>query len=538
MIEKFSPMMERYKKLKESYKDAFLFYRLGDFYEMFFEDAVEASKLLDLTLTGRDCGLAERAPMCGVPYHAADQYIAKFIKLGKKVAVCEQLTSPGESEGLLERDVVRVVTPGTVTEETMLEGSSGNYLASAVVSGKRAAIAYSDVSTGELKAVESDVSRLVDFLASLSPSEIIASREACDLISASDLVRLGRLVKPEAFYDYSFDFDNSVKMICRFFGVYDIAALGLEESKLAVRALGGILKYIETTQKRDLKNILPPKILRPDNVMFLDFSTKRNLELIETLADKSRSGSLLGVLDRTKTNMGSRLIKKWITEPAGKLEEIEYRLNAVAELKSGRPLREKLALLLSDVRDVERITSKIACSNVNPRECRSILFSLNRLKPVKELLKEAKSTYLLDISQRIDPLENIAFLLENALAENPPALMKDGGAIKAGYSAELDKYREAAVSGKRMIAEYEAKEKSETGIKNLKIGYNRVFGYYIEISNSSVAAAPYRYERKQTLSTGERYVTKELKELEESILGAEENSKKLEEKLYSEIKKN
>lgn len=531
--------MEHYISVKEKHPDAVVMYRLGDFYEMFFEDAKEVSKLLDLTLTGRDCGLEERAPMCGVPYHAADSYVAKLVKLGKKVAICEQLTTPQDQKGMVERDVIRIITPGTVTDDEMLEGALNNYLASVCVKGAKCAVAYADVSTGEIKAVEiSAAADTVDeFLLALSPSETLANGEAYSIIKSLETVKQGRLVRPQAYYDYSFDYDNAAKSVTSFYKTYSLDALGLSEGNtLAVCALGALLEYIESTQKRTLSHFLTPKILRPGKTMFLDYNTKKNLELLETLSDKAKKGSLLSVLDHTRTNMGARLIRKWITEPLQTPAEINRRLDAVEELIHKKTVSEQLGIFLSNVRDVERLCNKIAYNNINPRECRAIVYSLRQIPLLKNLLVKMKSAALIDINNRLDTLDGTVKLIESAISENPPVALKDGGVIKTGYNEELDTYREAGTSGKKWIAEYEAKEREQTGLKTLKVGFNRVFGYYIEVSNSYLNQVPYRFERKQTLSTGERFITAELKKTEELILGAEENALKLEEKLYSEIK--
>ncbi|MFA5449414.1 MAG: DNA mismatch repair protein MutS [Clostridia bacterium] len=535
MREKLSPMMAHYMSVKDEYPDAILLYRLGDFYEMFFDDAVEASRLLDLTLTGRDCGISERAPMCGVPYHAVEGYIAKLVKLGKKVAICEQLTTPADQKGMVKRDVVRVITPGTVNEESMLEGASNNYLASVFVRKNAAAIAYADISTGEIR-VSPIGDDIEGYLLTTAPSEIIANSEGYRIISDYESVVQGRLPKPQAYFEYSFDSDSAAKILTRLYGVNNIAALGLEQGSHAVSALGGLLQYVESTQKRLLSNLLTPKTIRSGEYMYIDYRAKRNLELLETLSDKAKHGSLLGVIDRTKTNMGARCIKKWILEPLQNPKDINRRLDAVEELIKQPAVLDKLGDILGNIRDIERVSNKIAYNTINPRECNGVQVSLEEIPNIKQFLSKLKSEYMVSLHSRLDALPQVAKLLQLSLNDNPPLTLKDGGVIRSGYNSELDTYRSAQSSAKKWMAEYEAKERELTGIKNLKVGFNRVFGYYIEVSKSNQSLVPYRYERKQTLTSGERFFTEELKKMETLILNAEENAQKLEERLYAEIK--
>lgn len=537
--EKLSPMMEHYLSVKKDYPDTVLIYRLGDFYEMFFEDALEVSRLLDLTLTGRDCGLAERAPMCGVPYHAVDNYIAKLVKMGKKVAICEQLTAPGDQKGMVKRDVIRVITPGTVTSDEMLEASANNYILSVYAAPKAAALAWLDVSTGDLKAMElkeDALGRIEDLTLSIAPSEIICNTEGCERLKYTEGVSTGKLPRPQNYYDYSFDIDIAGRTVKEFYKVYNLAALEMDTAPYALSAVGGLLHYVESTQKRSLAHILTPKLVRQSGQMFLDYNTKRNLELTETLTDKSKTGSLLWVLDKTKTNMGARCLRRWIQEPLLDIAEIRLRQQAVGELYKSRELRAEFSAVLGGIRDVERLCNKLAYNSINPRECLAIGYSLKQLPTVKKLLGKAKSAYLVDIDKRIDPLENIKNLIDTAIDEQAPAVLKDGNIIKTGFHEELDGYRAAQSNAKKWLAEYEAKEREATGLKTLKLGFNNVFGYYIEVSNSYLNQVPYSYVRKQTLSTGERYITPELKKMEELILGAAEKAQKLEEKLYSGVK--
>jgi len=531
--------MEHYLSIKKDYPDTVMMYRLGDFYEMFFEDALEVSKLLDLTLTGRDCGLSERAPMCGVPHHAVDNYIAKLIKAGKKVAICEQLSSPGDQKGMVKRDVIRVITPGTVTSDDMLEASTNNYILSVFATPKTAALAWLDVSTGDLKAVElrdETAGRLEDLSLSIAPSEIICNTEGCERLKYTEAVTTGKLPRPQNYYDYAFDIDNAGKTAREFYKVFTLSALELDTAPVALSAIGGLLQYVESTQKRSLSHIMPPKIVRQSGQMFLDYNTKRNLELTETLTDKTRTGSLLWVLDKTRTNMGARCLRRWIQEPLQDAAEIRLRQQAVGELVKNRELRAEFMSILGGIRDVERLCNKLAYNNINPRECLAVGYSLKQIPLVKKLLGKAKADFLTNLNRCLDPLEGIKTLVELSIDEQAPSVLKDGNIIKTGYNEELDGYRAAQSNAKKWLAEYEAKERESTGLKTLKLGFNNVFGYYIEISKSYLNQVPYSYVRKQTLSTGERFITPELKQMEDLILGAEEKAQKLEEKLFSYIK--
>lgn len=537
-VNKLSPMMEHYTALKKEYPGTIMMYRLGDFYEMFFDDAIEVSKLLDLTLTGRDCGLTERAPMCGVPYHAVDAYISRLIKLGKKVAICEQLSNPGDQKGMVKRDVIRVITPGTLTDDEVLETGVNNYLLSAFAAGGTTGVAYSDVSTGEvfLTEIEDDSAKLEDFLLALAPSEIISNAATAATLKKLEGVSQGKLPKPDPYYDYSFSADNAENKVKTFYKINNLAAIGLTGGEKTLCALGALLDYLEATQKRTLAHIKVPQIIRKDSEMFLDYNTKRNLELTETLNEKNKVGSLLGVLDATVTNMGARCLRRWIQEPLRKSSEINLRLDAVQELYIKKDMRAELTATLSKVRDLERLCNKIAYNSINPRECLAISFSLQQIPIIVKVIKNAKSKLIADTAEGLNPLTEISELIQSAITENPPTVIKDGGYIRAGYNNELDEYRSAQSNAKKWLAEYEAKIKQESGIRSLKLGFNRVFGYYIEVSNSFLKQVPYDFERRQTLTNGERFVTPDLKKMEQAILGAEEKSIKLEEILYSRIK--
>lgn len=536
-VAKLSPMMEHYKKLKEQYSDTILMYRLGDFYEMFFDDAIEASKILDLTLTGRDCGLEERAPMCGVPFHAADGYVSKLVKSGKKVAICEQLSAPGDQKGMVKRDVVRVITPGTITDDEMLDATANSYLMSIVSLKNGAGLAWADVSTGEVFARELIAkNNLEDIILSIAPSEIIADGIMAREILEFESVALGKLPRPQSYYDYAFEKENAKRSILSFYEVNNLNSFGLEDGSPLVLALGGLLDYVSGTQKRKLNHLRAPQIIRTGDRMFLDFNTKRNLELTKTLFDNSKVGSLYWVLDKTRTSMGARLLRKAIEEPYSRIEDINARLDGVEELVKNPFMREELGEALTSIHDVERLCNRIAYGTITPRGAQSIAYSLKKLVFVKDALRKAKTMRITLLRDIIDPMEDLANHIMGALVDTPPVTVKDGGIFREGYNAELDSYRNARTSAKVWLSEYEAKEREETGIKQLKVGYNRVFGYYIEVSNSNLPLVPYRFERKQTLTTGERYITEELKKMEEVILGAEEKALTLENKLFQEIK--
>lgn len=534
--EKMSPMMIHYREIKKNYPDAVLMYRLGDFYEMFFDDALEASRILDLTLTGRDCGLKERAPMCGVPYHAVDAYVSKLIKCGKKVAICEQLTAPGDQKGLVKRDVVRVITPGTVTGDSMLDATDMSYIAAYYKKGASEGVAWLDVTTGETMVWDAEGIGVEERLLQISPKEIIANADGFDYLINTDAVQGGRLPKPERHYEYAFSEDNAEKTVKDFYGVFSIDALGMGALKASRMALGGLLDYITATQKQHLDHISTPKTVLNSDEMFVDFNTRRNLELTETLFDRAKHGSLLWVMDKTVTNMGARALRKTVLAPFRRLKDIEQRLDAVEELVKKPKILIQTRDALKDIRDVERLRNKIAYNTINPRECMGIAVSLDAIARLKEAASVLKSERMTALNALIDPLEELKNAVFDTVCDNPPATLKDGGVIREGYSEELDKLRSAKSSAKSWIAEYEAKERAATGIKQLKIGYNRVFGYYIEVSNGNLANVPYRYERKQTLTTGERFITDELKKMEEVILGAEEKALVLEESIFRELK--
>lgn len=529
-----TPMMQQYMDVKAKYKDCILFYRLGDFYEMFFEDALTASRELELTLTGRDCGLSERAPMCGVPYHAVETYLNRLIEKGYKVAICEQMEDPALAKGLVERDVIRVVTPGTVIESGMLDERSNNFLLSVCFSGDKAGLAFADVSTGEffVHQVEHAAQTLADEVGRIGPVEIIAS----------DLVRLRTYVNRDDVSmseepGASFQFQRASEILCRHFHLQDLSPLGLtDEYRLAAQAAGALMRYLDETQKNALEHITELRIYQGGHTMLLDRNTRRNLELTESLRSRSKKGSLLWLLDKTSTAMGGRLLRSWIEQPLVDREEIQRRLDAVAEFAGQHVLTMTLSEELQGVYDVERLLSKVSYKSLNARDCLSLCASLQKVPGIRNLLSSAQSQSVRDVYALLDPLEDLTALLERAIHPDAPPVISEGGIIRDGYSAILDEYRAAATNGKQWIVDLEAKEREATGIKNLRIQYNRVFGYYIEVTKSYYDMVPMHYQRRQTLANSERYITPELREIEQKIVGAQEQSVRLELQLFTEIR--
>lgn len=531
-------MMKFYLTLKEKYNDSLLFFRLGDFYEMFFDDAKIASKELDLTLTGRDCGLEERAPMCGVPFHAADGYIAKLVQKGYKVAICEQLTAPEQGK-LVERDVIRVVTPGTVIEDNILDDKKNNYLACVFANEKCYALSWIDVSTGEFNTFQSEYkefSSIEDILSTFAPSEIIANEFAYNQSKDLSSVRVGRLPKFQKYFDWAFDYDTAYNALLKQFNISTLSKFEFDDKKFAVSAAGALINYVNDTQKRSLAHISSIRYVQNNKYLIMDNNCRRNLEICENTRDSSKKATLLWVLDKTKTNMGARNLRRWLEQPLRDSKAINDRLDSVEELEQNTRMRTNLGEFLSDIRDIERLTSKVAYGTPTPKDLLALGLSLQSLPKIKQILTNAQTLMLVNIQKDIYLLEDVAKKLVDAISENAPALMKDGGFIKEGYNHELDELRHAGSLGKQWLANLEAQEKESTGIKNLKVGYNKVFGYYIEVSKTNVDKVPYRYQRKQTLTTGERYITQELKEIEEKLLGAKENALEIENKIFEELK--
>ncbi len=535
-----SLMMRHYLETKEKYKDCILFYRLGDFYEMFFDDAEKVSKLLDLTLTGKDCGLEDRAPMCGIPYHAADVYISKLVSMGEKVAICEQLSDPKEAgRGLVERDVVRVVSAGTLIDDTMLDEKKNNYIACLFKSGDTIAAAWTDITTGEFSAMEftgsSAVEDVVNQLVTLSVAEVICNEEM--LLSARDLKEIKHNLLPafSCYVPWAFNVKHAEKNLLEQFETRSLAAYGIAGKENCIAAAGALIEYLRETQKHSLNNINSIQIVNREQYMVLDSIAVRNLELLRSNAEGKKYGSLLWLLDKTRTGMGARLLNQMILSPLKEIDKIEYRQEGVSELFNASVVRMGLAETLREVKDIERLSGKISNGNFSPRDCVALAASLNAIPSVKFQLTGFSSKILTDIDGNLLDMKILADLLTSAITDNPPALMKDGGYIREGFNKELDELRMIGCNGKELILQIEAREKERTGIKNLKVGYNRVFGYFIEISNSFRDKVPDDYIRKQTLTTGERFITQELKELEEKILTSSEKSLKLEARLYNDL---
>ncbi len=537
-IKELSPMMKRYVLMKEKYKDSILFYRLGDFYEMFFEDAVEVSKALDLALTSKSCGLDEKAPMCGVPYHAAETYIGKLISLGYKVAICEQV---GEQVGkeLMVREIDRIITPGTITDENMLEKNKNNYLLSIYKSSEKIGVSYVDITTGEFCAVpigKSPESEISDLLVRICPSEVIGNEAAGEFYNALPLRNLGTLPKFSKYFEWAYSLNRANENLETQLGGNYIQKFELEKYNELVISSGAIIEYLNETQKRSLQNINSLKVVKNAKFLVIDANTRRNLELVETTRERRRQGSLLFLMDKTKTNMGGRKLRKYFDEPLQDVKEINARLDGVDELVKKIILRDKISDVLSQVRDIERLSGKIAYGNVNPKELIALKISLGVIPQLREALKDVASEKLVCCREKMYDFSQIVDLLERAIQPNPPAVLKEGGYIKKGFNDELDNYRDAKKNAAEWLEKLEAKERELTGIKNLKIGMNKVFGYYIEVNRSQIENVPIRYERKQTISNNERYITEDLKELEETIFGSEEKAIKLEGVLYNQIK--
>ncbi len=526
-----TPMMQQYLSIKQQTPGAILFFRLGDFYEMFFEDALTASRELELTLTGRDCGLEERAPMCGVPWHAADSYITRLVKKGYQVAVCEQTEDPSAARGLVRREVVRVVTPGTLSDFSSLEERRNNFIASVFVSGSRAGMALCDVTTGEffLRPLADAGPDLEAALSARMPSEVITN--------APDQVKgfTEACLQPRPAADFSSE--KAREALLAHFQVSALQALGLDRSHTSAVAAGGaLIAYLSETQKNALSHISALRVLAPSDTMPLDLATRRNLELTESLRSRTLQGSLLWLLDRTQTAMGGRMLRAWVEAPLLDVSLIRERLSAVSFLHGEPVLAEEASGCLSRVYDMERLLSKISYGTFNGRDCLALLRSLRQAPRVLELLKPAQAAGIRGLCELIDPLSELADLLEEAIDPDTPALLTEGGVIRKGYSQELDGIRAAATEGRQWLADLEARERERTGIRNLRVQYNRVFGYYIEVTKSNLALVPPEYRRRQTLASSERYATEELAEIERRVLGAQDEAVKLETKLFDGVR--
>ena len=535
-----SPMMTHYLQVKEQYPDCVLFYRLGDFYEMFFDDAVKVSAMLDLTLTGRDCGEKQRAPMCGIPFHAADNYIAKLVELGEKVAICEQLEEPTPGKKLVERDVIRIVTAGTITEESLIDEKANNYILSAYYDGKDCAFAWCDITTGQFyvrKCVKQDkIEELNDNLVRISPAEIIANRDL-SLMSLDFPTVKHNIIPKFAFIDErDFILTNAEGLLKEQFKVKSLDAYGISESSQMISACGALISYLRKTQKHALVNINGISVENSSEFMTLDAVAIRNLELVKNMRDGRTYGTLLWLLDKTSTAMGSRTLSNWILTPQNNKEKINYRLDGVEELYKNALIRGGLSEHLKSIKDIERLSGKISNGNINPRDCHVLGVSLSATPNVKMLLLGATSKILNDVNDAITDFTDVVKLLDSAIDPEAPTVTKDGGYIKEGFDAELDRLRSIKDNGQSLVNEIEQREREATGIKNLRVRYNKVFGYYIEVTNSFKDLVPYSYVRKQTLVGAERYITDELKKLEEEILTSDEKAKQLELSIFNKIK--
>ena len=532
-----TPMMQKYMETKEQYKDCILFYRLGDFYEMFFDDALVASKELEITLTGKSCGLEERAPMCGIPYHAVEGYLSKLVSRGYKVAICEQVEDPKLAKGLVKREVIRVVTPGTNLNVQSLEAGKNNYLLSIAYTSDGIGISAADVTTGDYYVTEvEDLKKLNDELMKYEPSEIICNEAF--LVSGFDVNDLkSRLhISVNALESHMFDDDGCRRILMKHFKVNTLIGLGVEEFPTGLLAAGALLQYLYDTQKTDLEHFTHIYPYLTSRYMLLDSSTRRNLELTETLREKQKRGSLLWVLDKTKTAMGARLLRNYIEQPLIEKDEMEKRLDAIQELNQDSISRDEIREYLNPIYDLERLLSKVTYKTANPRDLIAFRNSLEMLPPIKTVLSAFEKDELTEIREQIDGLEDIYQLIDEAIIEEPPISIREGGMIKDGFDETIDRLRSAKHDGKQWLAQLEEEDRERTGIKNLKIKYNKVFGYYFEVTNSYKDLVPEDYIRKQTLANAERYTTPRLKELEDTILNAEDKLQTLEYDVFCRIR--
>jgi len=536
-------MMQKYLETKEQYQDCVLFYRLGDFYEMFFDDAIKVSRELELTLTGKDCGLEERAPMCGVPHHAAESYIARLIAKGYKVAICEQLEDPKTTKGIVKRGVIKIVTPGTVVESNMLEERKNNYIMAIYKTGFYFGIAVSDISTGEFYASQiketNNFALLLDEISRFAPSEIIINKMMAD--STEELSKIKTRFPASYISNFKDEFfKDDVEITKLRFNLQDVKGntiKELDDKSLAICAINALTEYLTQTQMTSLDHINKITIYSISRYMSLDINARRNLEITEKMRDKSKKGTLLWVLDKTSTSMGGRLLRRWLNDPLIDITEINRRLDGVKELKDDIMLRGDVVENLKKVYDIERLAGKMAYGNGTPRDMITLKNSLSKLPDVKKVLSKCQSPLLKELYENLDELQNIHELVEKSIVDDPPMVTKDGGYIKLGYNDEIDTLKKATTDGKTWLMELEAREKEATGIKSLKVGFNKVFGYYIEVTNTYKNMVPDSYIRKQTLTNGERYITEELKNLENQILGAEEKVIKLELEAFDKIRK-
>lgn len=532
--------MQHYLTIKEKYKDCIVFYRLGDFYEMFYDDAVKASRILDLTLTGRDCGLEQRAPMCGVPHHAADAYIGKLVSFGEKVAICEQLEDASEAKGIVERDVIRVVTAGTVIDDEHLDEKSNNYICCAYKKENHVALCWADITTGEMTATEYSgdncASQSTLQMLKMGVKEVICNDDMLFATKEEPLITRGILPNFSSYPAWAFNRAAAERTLLEQFNTKTLSAYSIVDKEYAICAAGALIEYLKETQKHALKNIDGVKFIVNDKYLQLDTAAIKNLELVKTIGDGKKYGSLVWLLDKTQTAMGARLLNNAILYPFATKEDINYRLDGVEELFNSTVIRMGLVDLLKSVKDIERLTGKISNNNITPKDCNTLAESLSVIPNIKFQLSGFKSKILQDVSENLLDMKQIVDLLNRAISDNPPVQMKDGGYIKDGYNGDLDEMRSIKTNGAKIILEIEARERDVTGIRTLRINYNRVFGYYIEVTKSFCDKVPLSYQRRQTLTNVERYTTDELKELEEKIVGSTEASLKLEFTIFEAIK--
>lgn len=534
---KLTPMMNQYFEIKEEYQDAILFFRLGDFYEMFFDDALQASKALEITLTARNCGQDEKAPMCGIPYHSANNYIVKLIEKGYKVAICEQTEDPSVAKGIVKREVVRVITPGTIINEKALDSKTNNFLLAIVESLKHIGLTYTDITTGEMYGTEIEISNIQDFydeVAKIDAKEIIINAD-----TSFDLTVLENKLKSKIYVykDWLKQLDYSKTLIKRQFQIASVGSFGLTDVGTDVLSVGMLLDFLQETQKNLLEHVSSVKKYTLNQYMLLDYSTRRNLELSETIISGKKKGSLFGVLDLTKTAMGGRLLKKWIQEPLIQLNAIEDRLDLVEVFSKDLMLQDDINNYMKNIFDIERLIAKISYGNCNGRDLIALKNSIEYLPDIKKYLLEYPDEKIKQLAIQLDGLEDVYDLIEKSIVEDPPIVIKDGNLIKASYDDTLASFKDIMDHGKEWLTNIEVRERERTGIKKLKIGYNKVFGYYLEATKSQIQFIPEDYIRKQTLSNAERYITPELKEMESKILGAEEKILKLEYELFQGVRK-
>ncbi|MBE6754224.1 MAG: DNA mismatch repair protein MutS, partial [Ruminococcaceae bacterium] len=534
-----SPMMKQYLEIKQSNPDALLFFRLGDFYEMFFDDAKTASEELQLTLTGRDCGLEERAPMCGVPFHSYEGYVAKLVAKGYKVAICEQMEDPATAKGLVKRGVIRVITPGTVVETSMLDDARNNYICSVCRGQQNTGVCFADVSTGEARMTElpaGDIALLMDEMARFSPREVLISEGMLSFGSLAEFIKNRLQATVELLPDDAFETEKARGLAEEHFTDWSLTGEEIMEHPDALGALGALLQYIDRTQLSGAKRLADLEYYVGEQFMRLDMTARRNLELCANMRTKEKQGTLLWVLDRTRTSMGKRELRRWIEQPLRSPLKIHARLDAVEELCREEVLRGELSVIMGEIGDIERLMTKVVYGTANPRDMLALAFSLNRLPFVKGIMERMESSMMRRLCSQLDTLEDVASLIEDCVDEQAPATVREGNIVRIGYNEEVDNLRRDRDGGRGFLAQIEAQERERTGIPKLKVGYNRVFGYYIEVSNSYKAQVPEDYIRKQTLANGERYITQELKEIESRVLGAQERLVRLEYEIFEQLR--